>query len=332
MSQGLYYTSIDTTKLSVGSYQLQTSVVADGEEFKSVKNHVFVSYPLFVTWTMDWEGEDVPDDELVNLAEFSSKYDLPVTQLFNPSIYLSSDIPASRAEYLTEWILNRSEVGDEIGMHLHMHHYLVEAAEVEVRTSPKWTNYLNNGHDVPMTAYTEEEITQIIKYAGNLFLENGLPGPLSFRAGGWFANLETLHALEANGFVIDTSGRESYVWGANRIKGYWSLSSTTHPYKPSTTNQNSSTPGPNFVIWEFPNNGADSWFNKADTLIGRFIDNYKQLPLERSQTVTYLSHPHQIHKDIEVLTPTFDHIDQFLITNDQGPVMYVTLLDAYKLM
>ncbi|MBN2016507.1 hypothetical protein JW766_06790 [Candidatus Dojkabacteria bacterium] len=330
MGKGWYSKEIAVSDLPIGSYQIQATVISSGEEYKSPKTHVFISEPLYITWTMDWEGTDVPDDELARLEEFSIQHNVPITHMFNPRIYVTSEVSEERTRDLTKWVTQRQMSGDEIGMHLHMHYDLVQSAGITPRQTPKWTNYLNNGHDVPMTAYTVEELTQIISWSKDEFLNQGLPSPVSFRAGGWFADLKVLQALENNGFLIDTSGRDSYVWGANRLKGYWNLSATTHPYYPSKSNQNSSSPPPNFNIMELTNNGADSWFFKSEDLTNRFNANYANAPLNQPQVVTYLSHPHQIHTDLEVLTPTFNYIDQHLVTLDQGPVLYVTLQEAYK--
>jgi predicted deacetylase len=327
MSKGLYYKEFDTSRLTLGSYQLQTTLISEGKTLQSTKSHIFISYPLFVTWTMDWEGYDVPDNELQNLADFSDKHDLPVTHFFNPSIYVSPEISSDRATYLTNWIKEREKAGDEIGMHLHMHLYMVEAAGVKPRTSPKWTNYLNTGHDVPMTAYTKSEVKQILKWATDKFLEEGLPSPIAFRAGGWFANIETLEALQENGFIIDSSGRDKYTWGS--LEGPWNLHVTSSPYKPSKADQNSTTP-PTLDIWEFPNNGSDSWFHDSNELISRFNQNFNNESVQRVQVLTYLTHPHQISRDIEQLEPTFNYIDQFMAVDDQGPVFYITQDEALK--
>lgn len=327
--KGEYEAKIDLDSLQPGNYQLQTTVISNEIIYKSIINNVFISYPLYVTWTMDWEGTNTENDELDRITEFSQNHNLPITHFFNPRIYVTSEVTEKQAEYLTQWIQGRQINGDEIGMHLHMHYDMVSAAGVEIRKSPKWTNYLNNGHDVPCTAYTYEEFNQILFWAKQEFLTQGLGIPVSFRAGGWFVDLKVLKALEDNGFIIDSSGRDYYVWGTNRITGYWNLQSTTYPYRPSYSNQNASSPSPNFTIWEFPNNGKDSWFYKSEDLIGQFNDNYKNTYLQQAQVVTYLSHPHQIHIDLEVLNPTFDYIDQYLASEDQGPVIYVTLIGAY---
>lgn len=332
VSERTYQAKILPDTLTIGAYDVQATVSLNNTLYTTNKFTFYVSYPLYVAWTLDWEGYDVPDNELQNLTNFSQKHnDLPMTHLFNPRIYATSEMSQERVNSLTSWIIQRQASGDEIGLHLHMYYDLVQASGVQPRKEPKWTDYLDNGLDVPCSAYTYDEFTKILNWAKAEFSKHGLGIPKSFRAGGWFADLSILKALEYTGFLIDTSGREAYVWGTanNKIPGFWKLNSTTKPYQPSKSNQNSSSPAPTLAIWEFPNNGADSWFYTAEDLQKRFEDNYKNTFLLESQTLTYLSHPHEIHKDIQILEPVFTSIDQHLAERDQGPIIYVTLEDAY---
>ena len=325
-----YQVTIPTNNIVPGRYHIQANLTASGVEESSQKAGFYVSYPLYVAWTLDWEGVDVSDDELDNLIAFSENhYDLPMTQFFNPRIYVTSEISQDRQDHLTQWVKTRKITGDEVGLHLHMYHDMVKAAGVGVKTQPKWTNYLNNGLDVPTTVYSYDEFTQILTWAKQEFVNQGFEEPTSFRAGGWFADESTLQALSDSGFVIDSSGRQYYVWGNNGIKGHWNLNSTTKPYQPSTVDQNSPTPTPQLPLWEFPNNGSDSWFYTTEDLIERFDDNYNKEPLTEKQTLTYLSHPHKFIRDSAVLNPTYDYIDQFVAYADRGPVLYVTLEQLY---
>ncbi|MBU0976259.1 MAG: DUF2334 domain-containing protein [Patescibacteria group bacterium] len=328
---GEYTAKISTSELDPGTYRILASADFGGREFTADPVQVKVSYPVYVIWTMDWEGGDTVDAELKNLNNFSNKYNIPITQFFNPSIYTGT-VSSQRAEYLTKWLLDREAAGDEIGMHLHMHKTLVAAAGLEPKDKPQWTNYLDNGHDVPCSTYSYKEFKQILDWSIDKFAENGLDKPKSFRAGGWFADLDNLKALQDTGFLIDSSGRDAYVWGSpeTKITGPWNLSITTQPYKPSASNQNSSTPYPNLDLWEFPNNGANSLFYTSDDLINRFDINYNKKILTEYRVVTYLTHPHEISKDIQVLDPVYKYLSKSSIEKDKGPVIYTTLIDAYN--
>lgn len=318
-----YSVELSLRDVPPGKYQIQATVDTEAKQYRSPKTHIFVSQPLFVALTIDWEGTDVPDKNLDKLIELSNNHGkVPMTHLFNPRIYIDSATSPERAQYLTQWAQVRKLNGDEIGMHLHMWYGIPQAAGVPTKTSPRWAG-LSDGHDVPCSAYSTEEFVQILTWAKNELFEQGLGIPITFRAGGWQADTKTLAALEQTGFRIDTSGREYAVWGSLALP--WKLTSTTKPYHPSIKNQNSSLPSPQFGLWEFPNNGADSYVYSTDDMIKRFNDNYPRQPLTEKQTVVYLTHPHDFEKDFGKLDPLYSYLDQYKAENDAGPVVYLTL-------
>jgi len=329
-SNDIYEIVLNAFDLPLGQQQIQAYLDYTDYTYESNIKSFNVSYPVYVAWTMDWEGSDAKDKELERINQFCQKHhNLPITHFFNPRIYVAPEITKKRQQYLTDWILGRKNSGDEIGIHLHMHYEIVEAAGVEVRTEPKWTNYLNNGHDVPCSNYTQEEFKQILVWAKSELQKQGLGTPISFRAGGWFANIKVLKSLEETGFIIDSSGRDYYIWGNNRLKGYWHLKPTTQPYKPNISNQNSDA-SPTLSIWEFPNNGADSWFYKSSDLIKRFKDNYNGGTIDSYKVITYLTHPHAFSIDETQLKPTYDFLDQYHVEDDLGPVIYTTLKRSHN--
>ncbi|MFC1780555.1 acyltransferase family protein [Patescibacteria group bacterium] len=329
VSDKTYEAKIHSDNLDPGEYEIQGKLSINNEEYTTNIDTFTVSYPMYVIWTMDWEGADVSDKELTNIEEFSDEYSIPITQFFNPVIYISGELDQKRIDRLTDWILNREKIGDEIGLHLHMKYEIAEASGVEPIKEPHWTDYLENGHDVPCSEYSYSQFMKILTWAKAEFEKNNLGTPISFRAGGWFADRDTLRALDDSGFLIDSSGRDYYIWGNHHIKGHWNLKSTTQPYQPSRSNQNASTPAPNFSLWEFPNNGANSGFYQSSELIKRFDENYTEEILYEPKVVTYLSHPHAFSQDLEVLEPVYEYIDQYNVADDGGPVIYTTLEDAY---
>jgi hypothetical protein len=78
-------------------------------------------------------------------------------------------------------------------------------------------------------------------------------------------------------------------------------------------------------LWEFPNNGGDSWAYSADDMISRFKDNYNGGISDSTKVVTYLSHPHWFNIDEPKINKVLDHVDKFGIVEDRGPVVYRTL-------
>ncbi len=321
---------------------------------------LIISAPIYMTWTIDWEGYDLQEIYMRAMAELSSRYGMPMTHYFNPRIYTNPAITPERARSLTNWVLNREKLGDEISLHLHMHFDLVAAAGLTPKTSPSWGGR-TEGHDVLTTAYNREELGQILRWAKQKFAENGLPVPPGYRAGGWFMNLENLKALADNGFVYDTSGsdfRDPY--GINRQSRDWALEVTSRPYQVSSTNQNTSTP-PLLPLWEYPNNGADSTNRTEQELIRRLhlnlastksgsstsgsgnssnnstgsnnqtlISNSIAQPMIDAQVLNYLSHPHWFNIDQPRMQALFEAAENYKYENDKGPLVYVTQIDAHN--
>lgn len=323
----LFATTISGDDLQPGPYTILAKTT-DGS-FESTTTDFKVSYPLFVTWSIDYEGFDVQQAYLDSMVEVSNKYGMPITHLFNPRIFVANEVSQSRAQYLVDWVLDRQEKGDEIGMHMHMHFDMVRASGQEPITEPRWGGRVN-GHDVLTTNYDYNSYNQLIEWGIQQFEAYGLPEPLTYRAGGWFLDEENLQVLADNGFRVDSSGREFVVWGINEILSPWNLDITTKPYQPSVDNQNTDVP-PVIDIWEFPNNGLDSTNNPASFLIDRFNSNYAGGTLNEPQTVSFMSHPHWFNiYDRDTMHALLTHADQFTFKNDTGPVVYVTHEQALR--
>jgi hypothetical protein len=262
----------------------------------------------------------------------ANEYNIPLTQMYNPRNFTSPDITAQRAEFLTNWVKRRRDTkGDEIGLHLHMFPDFVEKTGVRPITDKVWGGGWTPGYDVLTTAYGYEDMIRILTYAKEVFAEKGLGQPRSYRAGAWYANLDTLAALADTGFLVDSSGRTAYTFGTNDVPGFWELSTDTQPYFPSTRDQNSPNPPPRLSILEVPNNGADDYAFSANQMIARFDANYGGTILEKPKQVTYLTHPNWFDPNRqEAMRQVFAHIDQFSNYHDKGPVVYTTLQDVYQ--
>ena len=74
---------------------------------------------------------------------------------------------------------------------------------------------------------------------------------------------------------------------------------------------------------------GNSYIYPSKDLIKRFNDNYQGEIAEQYKVVNYLSHPPGFDHDEARLDETFDFIDQFLVSNNRGPVIYVTLQQIY---
>lgn len=330
VSDDYWETTIDADSLPPGTYRVRAYSDGDTKNF-SQNTGFLVSYPLYVTWSYDWEGYNPPDSYLQAAARIANDHHIPISQYFNPRIYTAPDISPERRQYLTDWVKNRRDnYGDEIDLHLHMFPDFVSSAGITPKTSPKWA-YNTDGYDILTTAYNYEEMLTMINHAKSLFEQNDLGMPAAYRAGAWFANGETLRAIADAGISIDSSGRTAYKFGPKKAAGFWDLASTTKPYLISSQNQNSSTPEPRLNLMEIPNNGADSYAFSAKDMIKRFTDNYNGSPLTEKQQITYLSHYQWLNiGEQKKLTDLFNYVDQFLNNKDLGPVKYVTTGQVYQ--
>lgn len=290
------------------------------------------SAPLLMSWTIDWEGYDLQQNYMNQMAELSQTYQMPMTHYFNPRIYTNPAISPERAKYLTNWVKQRERAGDEIALHLHMHFDLVAAAGLTPKTEPRWGGR-QEGHDVLTTAYDYTEFKQLVSWSLQKFQENGLGKPKGYRAGGWFLDLENIRALDDLGFIYDSSGSDYLSpYGPNQQKREWNLTPTSKPYRPSKTNQNKTTP-PQFKLWEYPNNGADSTNREASELVRRLQLNLPTAKgyLAEPQVLTYLSHPHWFGTiDNPKMVSLFVAAEQYKFANDNGPVVYVTQIEAHN--
>lgn len=339
-----YQAAVVVSDLNPGVYRIQANVIdsSDGISIKrSFKIPFYVTYPLYVSWTIDWEGWDVDQSNLNDMANIADSNGIPMTHFFNPRIYISNQytinkISPERATYLTNWVKDRQKNKfEEIGLHIHMWSDMVAAAGVTPRTTKIQGTY---GVDVPTYAYTQEEIEKVLKWGRLQLVNNDLGAPVSYRTGAWMSGTNVLLAAQNAGFLIDSSGRTG--GPVNPTISYstqvpWSLSETTKPYYPNTDNINTWTGdmSKRMKIFEIPNNGADSYWFSAGELVKRFDLNYpnKGDILYSPQVVTYLSHPHWfVSQDSWKIKNLFKYTNQYLYKNDQGPVVYETLENIYS--
>lgn len=326
MEPGKYFTNV--LSLSVDDVQLYQSSSVSFE----------LSYPLYVTWTQDWEGWDVAEYNLNEMINISNKYQLPIVHLFNPRIYVENQYSVSqfgktspeRAEYLTYWVKKRISLGDELGLHLHMFEDMIKEIGLEPRVNPIAGAY----SDTKTSSYTKEELDQILLWSIKEFEEHGLPKPTSYRTGAWFSGPNVLQAVNDAGILIDTTGRTGgHINPGNPGSELlpWNLQPTTRPYRPSIWDINSWQGDRLSQLWEFPNNGADSYWFTANDLISRFQANFNGSSLSKPQVLTYLSHPHWLKSvDSPKLEELFSFISNYMYRNDSGPVIFSTLINAYN--
>lgn len=332
-SNGLdFIAKLPRKNLTPGIYTLTGIITVNYSLYKTQPTTLYVSAPLLVTWTIDWEGYDSPDSYLSAMDTIANEFQIPITQMYNPHNFSTSYITPERAEFLTNWVRHRRDTqGDEIGLHIHMYPDFVKLTGVTPITDQTWGGGWTPGYDILTSAYSYDDMVRILSYAKEVFKEHDLGQPSSYRAGAWFANLETLAALSDTGFLVDSSGRTPYTFGTNQIPGFWDLTATTQPYFPSTQNQNSPNPPPRLSILEVPDNGADDYAFSASEMIDRFKENYIGGILTEPKQVTYLTHPNWFDANRQKnMRDVFSYVDQFANRNDTGPVVFTTLHGVYQ--
>ncbi len=340
-----YKANIVVSDLEPGAYKIQANVTDSRNNLKIYRSQAisfYVTYPIYVTWTLDWEGWDVGQSDLNDIANIGDTYGMPITHFFNPRIYVKNQytinkISSDRAKYITNWVLERrNSKYDEIGMHMHMWTDMVAEAGVSAKSYPVIQG--TYGVDVPTYAYSREELKKIFNWGRQKFIEYGLGAPISYRTGAWMSGTDVLLAAQDAGFLIDSSGRtggkvNASIPGSTEVP--WSLDITTSPYLPDNNNINTWNNSANqrMRIWEFPNNGADSYWFPSSELIRRFDANYpnKGSIATRPQVITYLSHPHWfVSVDTWKIRGLLNYTSNYLYRDDEGPVVYATLETIYS--
>jgi hypothetical protein len=223
------------------------------------------------------------------------------------------------------WTTERATKGDELSLHLHMWTDFVRAAGIAPRTAPSWAGR-GDGYDVPITAYPESDQRVLIEYALRLMAEHRLARPVTFRAGGQFANDATLRTLAALGFAADASAVPAGAFG--RLPYPWTLPADAQPYRPSTTDANKAG---DLQLLEAPTIGGNTFGFDVRTIepVIRADLSYLVPPGAFATTpraLTIVSHPGTIDAtERAAITALFNAFAPLRYDQDKGPVRFVTL-------
>ncbi len=322
--------TLSTFGIPPGTYELKAS--APKIEGTAVSNtlSLFVTEPLLVAWTFDWEGWDVPDEVFtaIDVLETPARR-IPLTHFVSPRTFLPEALPTARREILASYLQKRRELGDEVALHLHMHYDLVKASGINPRSTKAWGLRGGEGYDIPATEYTSVEFGTILEFSKKLIRDAGIPESLGYRSGGWFINTQLLEVLKTQGFVYDSSGRDRPKTGAFSAIP-WQLNIGAQPYYPGIDDQNNAA-AVNGGLLEIPNNGVTTYESTLEELITRsqtvYISGFLNIP----KTLVYTSHPQFADREFTTISPMLEYFDQMSLAQDRGPVVYVTMADIYKL-
>ncbi|HVR89022.1 MAG TPA: hypothetical protein VHG53_05690 [Candidatus Limnocylindria bacterium] len=291
-----------------------------------------LSQPEYVAWTLDFEGDASADTELANASAIADGLKIPMSVLWNPRAWTTTQVSPERQDAMLAWTKGRVAKGDEVGLHLHMWTDYVRAAGLTPKTAPSWAGR-GDGYDVPMTAYTEDEQKTFIDYGLKLMLDHGLPRSTSFRAGGDIGDAGTLRALAASGFNVDCTAVARDYPPIGRIPYPWTLPAGAQPYRPSRTDANA--PG-DLTLLEAPTIGGNTYAFTVQSIQPQIRANLTLFAPPGSvaqgrKAITIVSHPGTIvpaeRAAIEALLRAFAPLRY---DRDAGPVRFVTLAQLAK--
>jgi len=321
----LWGTTLDLHGIAPGGYAIEVvERLASGETVVATKE-IVISEPEYVVWTLDFEGDASSDQALANTAAIADEQEIPMTIMWNPRVWTTTQVSAARADAMLSWTKARVANGDELSLHVHMWTDFVRAAGLVPRTAPNWAGR-SDGYDVPITAYPEADQRALLEYSLRLMAERGLARPTTFRAGGQFANDATLRTLAALGFVADASAVPAGVFG--RLPYPWTLAADAQPYRPSATDANKSG---DLRLLEAPTIGGNTYAFDVRTIqpIIRADLSYLAPAGEIATTrraITIVSHPGTIDAtERAAITALFEALTPLRYDQDKGPVRFVTL-------
>ncbi len=205
-----------------------------------------------VVMTVDWEGRKLDPANIAAVHSFRQDYPaLPIVQYLNAAYYFK---PRTNPEAVTQAISATLLPIDQLGLHIHGWKSLFTAAGVSFRKEPNWNPggkaltatdcAFDCGHSIPIRAYTEAELSQVIKLSVDTLSSHGFGRAQHFRTGGWMLSPELANALAANDFVTDSSAVPAeflrarlsqyplYDWAVATWRG---ITPTSQPYLMQTT-------------------------------------------------------------------------------------------------
>lgn len=323
--------SVPLSGLAPGEHRAEVVVrLADRSDATAGSTTLLVSQPEYVVWTLDFEGDDAADARMANTAAIADGLGVPMTVMWNPRVWTTSQVSPARAEAMLAWTKSRGAKGDEVALHLHMWTDFVRAAGVTPRTTPNWGGR-NDGYDVPMTAFTEAETRTLVEYSLRLMVDRGLPKPTSFRAGALFANAATLRAIAALGFTADCSSAPAGPFGALQLP--WTLAGDAQPYYPARDDANR---GGDLPLLEAPTNAGNTYGHSAVSIGGVVQADLRMLappgrPAESRRGLTVVSHPSTIDATERAAIETlFRAFEPLRYDRDAGPLRFITLAQLAK--
>ncbi|MFT3693423.1 MAG: hypothetical protein QM831_09815 [Kofleriaceae bacterium] len=325
--------------LPAGAYDILFTKNGDHTAFAKVTFDR--SAPYYVLVSTDYDFSDPGDNSTTFMDQLHTDHpDLVITHFWAPYTYTDPAVTEDRRNTLTAWIKNeRDTYGDEIGLHIHPYCNFVEDAGITCVTnnSDVYPEGDTTGYTTILASYDRPTLGTLLQHAKDLFSQRGLNVPVTFRAGGWTADLSSLQAMNDQGFVADTSalnwarieewkGRVIYDW----TMAHWApIGDTSQPYYPSDTDADTSAPGSDMAMLEVPDNGAMVDYVSYAEMLDIFNANWDGTPLAKSPVMMMGFHPStELPQQYMSRASAFLKLaDMHLASTGLGPVVYITLSD-----
>lgn len=344
IQDGQHFRIMDITDLPAGVHEVL--LAADGSDTAFARVTFNRTHPLYVIVTTDWDDADTSDAALSLQDDLHAEHeDLVLTHFVGPYTFTDPTVTPERREVLVDWLLDQEATfEDEIGLHIHPYCNFVDTTTVPCREMPSTTNDNGDptGYTVMLSAYTEAELVELFEKSDELFVANGLPKPTSFRAGGWTADTNVLEAMEATGYVADTSANN---WARmeeweNQLSGVlyewnktqWAtIGDTSQPYYPNTDDILSAD-APNIGVLEVPDNGILVDYVSADEMIEIFHANWPDgAPLLEPTQLSIGFHPSNFNLNYKTrMTNALTEVNRYRARLDRGPVVFARLSDVVQ--
>ncbi|WP_029147821.1 hypothetical protein [Methylophilus sp. 5] len=229
--------------------------------------------------TVDWEGLSLQEDNLQAMQKFRQQFPhIPLLHLINPAYFIQPGV-------------NRAQIGsqirstflpqDTIGLHIHPMRTLVNYCGIGYQAAPSISGADENctqnscGHTVSLEyAYSQTELTHLVRCASELMVSNGFNRPRHFRAGAWQFGPKLQAALEANQVLWDSSRID-----ANLLTTRWHVDSPLvkllqqlHPHS-TPVGQMIAMDQPyalGYQLMEYPDNAAMADYTSTKQLLTLF--------------------------------------------------------------
>ncbi len=340
---GGFERAVDISDLAAGEHRLLFA--ADSSDTAFAQQTITRTYPMYFQVTTDWDFADPSDVPLDFQDQMHDEHPgLLVTNFVGPYTFTDPTVTDAREGELVDWLEHtRDDFGDEIALHIHPYCNFVEYAGLTCNTDDSLTQSTDNsGYTVRFSAYTEAEQQTMFETADQLFLDAGFDKPTTFRTGAWAATIETLRALEAAGYVADTSAANwekleewsgpldgtLYDWNME----HWApINGTSQPYYPNEDDILSDE-SPNLGILEVPDNAIMVDYVEIYEMIEIFDANWDGTALDHPVSFMMGWHPSSQFSAEEQgrIAGILDHADKYLASKGKGPVVYALLRDMPK--